>query len=64
MPKGIWIGIMHSNMADIFEWDAAYLLLIFIAVEKEFGITITDAEACEITTLEELIKIIRIKQVK
>lgn len=64
MPKGIWIGIMHFSMADILEWDAAYLLSIFIAVEKEFGITITDAEACEITTLKELIKIIRIKQAK
>lgn len=51
-------------MVDIFEWDAAYLLSIFIAVEKEFGITITDAEACEISTLEELIKVIRIKQGK
>jgi acyl carrier protein len=51
-------------MADILEWDAAYLLSIFIAVEKEFGITITDAEACEITTLEELVKLIRIKQAK
>ena len=64
MPKGIWIGTTHFSMVDIFEWDAAYLLSIFIAVEKEFGITITDAEACEISTLEELIKVIRIKQGK
>ena len=62
MPKGIWIGTMHFELDDRFR-DAAYLLRVFMAVEKEFDIQITDFEACVIETFDDLIKIIQEKEV-
>ena len=62
MPRGIWIGIMHFELDDRFR-DAAYLLRVFMAVEKEFDIQITDIEACDIETFDDLIKIIQEKEV-
>jgi acyl carrier protein len=47
---------------DIRFRDAAYMLLILMAVEKEFNIEITDLEACDINTFEDLIKLIQEKE--
>ena len=62
MPKGIWIGTMHFELDARFK-DAAYLLRVFMAVEKEFDIQITDLEACDIETFEDLVKLIQEKEV-
>jgi len=43
--------------------DAAYLLRVFMAVEEEFGIQITDLEACGIETFDDLVKLIQEKEV-
>jgi len=53
---------MHFELDDRFR-DAAYLLRVFMAVEKEFDIQITDLEACDIETFDDLIKIIQKKEV-
>jgi acyl carrier protein len=53
---------MHFELDDRFR-DAAYLLRVFMAVEKEFDIQITDFEACDIETFDDLIKIIQEKEV-
>jgi len=53
---------MHFELDDRFR-DAAYLLRVFMAVEKEFDIQITDLEACDIETFDDLIKIIQEKEV-
>jgi len=52
---------MHFELDDRFR-DAAYLLRVFMAVEQEFGIQITDLEACDIETFEDLIKLIQEKE--
>jgi len=53
---------MHFELDDRFR-DAAYLLRVFMAVEKEFDIQITDLEAYDIETFDDLIKIIQEKEV-
>ena len=47
---------------DIRFKDASYMLLILMAVEKEFNIEIKDSEACDIDTFEDLIKLIQEKE--
>jgi len=49
---------------DIRFRDAAYMLLILIAVEKEFNIEIKDSEVEFINTFEDLIKLIQEKEDK
>lgn len=47
---------------DIRLRDASYMLLILIAVEKEFNIEIKDTEVEFINTFEDLIKLIQEKE--
>ena len=52
----------YLNKIDIRFKDAAYMLLILIAVEKEFNIEIKDSEVEFINTFEDLIKLIQEKE--
>jgi len=56
------IGLVENGNMDVMFKDAAYMLLILIAVEKQFNIEITDLEACDINTFEDLIKLIQEKE--
>ena len=62
MLKGIWIGTTHFNMINTGFRDAAYFIRILMAVENEFNIVIQDTEVEDISTFEDLIKLIQQKE--